>query len=179
MPDLLIVDKSKAEATAYKKGKKAFSFPILLSRNRGDNVTRDRSFFAQGITPATYYDKATVTYDPRLPGMYNENCVISFADAHNHNGRTELLSFHSVLSGGNQANISDGRSSNNRLSNGCIRVGYSDFRKLIDFMTPGGTGKYKELQKKGVATQVYSKVHVVVLPEIKRDYESTMDALDL
>jgi len=179
-PDLVAVDKVAATATGYRNNKKVFSFPVLLSQRRGDVLNESVSAFSQKVTPATYFKDAIIRHDPRYPSMYKERAVITYAESKKFNGKREVLSIHSTLTSGDEANIADGRASNNRLSNGCIRVSHSDYKTLLDFMMPGGgLAALKKAQEKKELTEFRSKVHVVVVPEYKRDYKGTLSTLRL
>ncbi len=175
---VVIVDKRSATVTAYKNSKAEFSFPVLLGRARKDDFNKSVSAFSQGVTPAIYHRNPQIMYNPGFPGMYKEKAVIAYDDVTKVGGKTEVLSFHVTLGGSNDSNIGDGSSSNNRISNGCIRVRYSDYLKLVSFMSPSGNlNDLKAAQKEGKPKNISSPAAVVVLPEVDRSYSGTVKAL--
>lgn len=177
---VIIVDKRAASVTAYKNSKREFSFPVLLGRARKDDFNKSVSAFSQGITPAIYYRKPKIMYNPKFPGMYKEKAVIAYDDLTKVGGKTEVLSFHTTLTGSNDSNIADGSSGNNRISNGCIRVRHSDYLKMVAFMSPSGSlDDLKSAQKSGKPADIVSPAAVVVLPENDRTYDGTLKKLRL
>lgn len=177
---VVIVDKRAATATGFNNSKKVFSFPVLLASSRKDRFNTSISAFSQKVTPATYYKSPQIMYNPKFPGYYKESTVVAYNDMVKVGGKTEVLSFHSTLSGSNDSNASDGVASNNRISNGCIRVRHSDYMKMIAFMSPGGDlDELRAAQKSGKPKNIASKAAVVVLPEEDRSYKGTLKTLGL
>lgn len=177
---VVVVDKRAATITGFDNSKKVFSFPALLARSRKDHFNTSISAFSQGVTPATYYKNPQIMYNPKFPGFYKESTVVAFNDIIKVGGKTEVLSFHSTLSGSNDRNVSDGNSGNNRISNGCIRVRHSDYLKMIAFMSPGGDlDELRKAQKAGKPRNITSKAAVVILPEEDRSFEGTLETLGL
>lgn len=177
---VVIVDKRAATVSGYKNSRRVFSYPALLGRNRKDDFNKSISAFSQGVTPATYYKIPQIMYNPKFPGMYKEKAVIAFGDLTKVGEKTEVLSFHTTLSGSNDSNASDGNAGNNRISNGCIRVRYSDYMKLVAFMLPGGDlDKLRDAQKKGSPVNISSIAAVVVMPELGRSQKETLKTLGL
>lgn len=175
---VVILDKKSATLTAYNHSKSEFSFPVLLGKARKDDFNKKISAFSQGVTPSIYYKTPRIMHNPKFSSIYKEKTVIAYDDLTKVGNKTEVLSFHTTIEGGNDANIADGRPGNNRLSNGCIRVRHSDYLKLLSFMLPSGNLKeLKEVQKKGEPKDMISPAAVVILPEVDPSYEGTRKAL--
>lgn len=195
IPDIVILDKHNATATAYKAGQPVLTIPVLLGESGNDTFSQDESAFAQKTTPAGAFKNIEIIFSPRVnPQNYRKQMLIAFDTYTRYMPESniwESLTFHSILDPDKDGPLLAERNPRKKqISNGCVRMSYEHFDALLLFCIGEDAQKREWLnvaaKRKGVDTDApplqfmpCKQVSVLILPQLNRTRAHTLQMVGL